>query len=136
MTKQNENIAVAGDRTRVTRVTGGNTYHYTTTTYYLFFTFKSIYIYDEMEQNLFTVLHSNKSPTYWTRTQSILFVAMMSKVFSVTNGSVLHNLDTHSRFQRRFNLIKMSSDALPPLPENRIVVRCFVHHTVSLFINA
>ena len=24
--------AVAGDRTRVTRVTGGNTYHYTTTT--------------------------------------------------------------------------------------------------------
>ena len=64
MTKQNENIAVAGDRTRVTRVTGGNTYHYTTTTYYLFFTFKSIYIYDEMEQNLFTVLHSNKSPTY------------------------------------------------------------------------
>ena len=25
-------IAVAGDRTRVTRVTGGNTYHYTTTT--------------------------------------------------------------------------------------------------------
>ena len=27
-----KNIAVAGDRTRVTRVTGGNTYHYTTTT--------------------------------------------------------------------------------------------------------
>jgi hypothetical protein len=25
-------IAVAGDRTRVTRVTGGNTHHYTTTT--------------------------------------------------------------------------------------------------------
>ena len=25
--------AVAGDRTRVTRVTGGNTYHYTTTTF-------------------------------------------------------------------------------------------------------
>ena len=25
-------LAVAGDRTRVTRVTGGNTYHYTTTT--------------------------------------------------------------------------------------------------------
>ena len=25
--------AAAGDRTRVTRVTGGNTYHYTTTTY-------------------------------------------------------------------------------------------------------
>ena len=24
--------AVAGDRTQVTRVTGGNTYHYTTTT--------------------------------------------------------------------------------------------------------
>ena len=24
--------AAAGDRTRVTRVTGGNTYHYTTTT--------------------------------------------------------------------------------------------------------
>ena len=26
-------IAVAGDRTRVTRVTGGNTHHYTTTTH-------------------------------------------------------------------------------------------------------
>ena len=25
-------VAVAGDRTRVTRVTGGNTHHYTTTT--------------------------------------------------------------------------------------------------------
>ena len=34
--------AVAGDRTRVTRVTGGNTYHYTTTTYVctLSYTFK------------------------------------------------------------------------------------------------
>ena len=31
--KKGKNIsAVAGDRTRVTRVTGGNTYHYTTTT--------------------------------------------------------------------------------------------------------
>ena len=31
--KQNyKKFAVAGDRTRVTRVTGGNTYHYTTTT--------------------------------------------------------------------------------------------------------
>ena len=31
--KESEKIfAVAGDRTRVTRVTGGNTYHYTTTT--------------------------------------------------------------------------------------------------------
>ncbi|OMO91366.1 hypothetical protein CCACVL1_07133 [Corchorus capsularis] len=26
-----QNFAVAGDRTRVTRVTGGNTHHYTTT---------------------------------------------------------------------------------------------------------
>ena len=31
-TWQNKNNAVAGDRTRVTRVTGGNTHHYTTTT--------------------------------------------------------------------------------------------------------
>jgi hypothetical protein len=31
MTKR-ECDAAAGDRTRVTRVTGGNTYHYTTTT--------------------------------------------------------------------------------------------------------
>ena len=35
--QKGEKIAVAGDRTRVTRVTGGNTYHYTTTT--LIFTF-------------------------------------------------------------------------------------------------
>ena len=39
LTKNNDDIkietlknAVAGDRTRVARVTGGNTYHYTTTT--------------------------------------------------------------------------------------------------------
>ncbi|XP_014496074.1 ribokinase [Vigna radiata var. radiata] len=49
-------------------------------------------------------------------------MACMSKLFGVTSGSVLHNLDSHLRFQRRFNLIKMSSDALPPLPENRVVV--------------
>ena len=30
--KSCKTFAVAGDRTRVTRVTGGNTYHYTTTT--------------------------------------------------------------------------------------------------------
>lgn len=30
--KKKHNFAVAGDRTRVVRVTGGNTYHYTTTT--------------------------------------------------------------------------------------------------------
>ena len=30
--RRKKNIAVAGDRTRVTRVTGGNTHHYTTTT--------------------------------------------------------------------------------------------------------
>ena len=30
--KKIKKIAVAGDRTRVTRVTGGNTHHYTTTT--------------------------------------------------------------------------------------------------------
>ena len=30
--RKNKTFAVAGDRTRVTRVTGGNTYHYTTTT--------------------------------------------------------------------------------------------------------
>ena len=30
--KNYKKYAVAGDRTRVTRVTGGNTYHYTTTT--------------------------------------------------------------------------------------------------------
>ena len=30
--KIKKKIAAAGDRTRVTRVTGGNTYHYTTTT--------------------------------------------------------------------------------------------------------
>ena len=30
--EKKKNYAVAGDRTRVTRVTGGNTYHYTTTT--------------------------------------------------------------------------------------------------------
>ncbi len=30
---RNFNCAAAGDRTRVTRVTGGNTYHYTTTTF-------------------------------------------------------------------------------------------------------
>ena len=29
---KNEKNAVAGDRTRVARVTGGNTHHYTTTT--------------------------------------------------------------------------------------------------------
>ena len=29
--KRKNNFAVAGDRTRVTRVTGGNTYHYTMT---------------------------------------------------------------------------------------------------------
>ena len=28
----NKTVAVAGDRTRVARVTGGNTHHYTTTT--------------------------------------------------------------------------------------------------------
>jgi hypothetical protein len=31
--KKKQKIAVAGDRTRVTRVTGGNTHHYTTTTW-------------------------------------------------------------------------------------------------------
>ena len=30
--KKKNKYAVAGDRTRVTRVTGGNTHHYTTTT--------------------------------------------------------------------------------------------------------
>jgi hypothetical protein len=40
-------IAAAGDRTRVTRVTGGNTYHYTTTTLmflWRIFWFKYLYI--------------------------------------------------------------------------------------------
>ena len=32
VSKDKNGNAVAGDRTRVTRVTGGNTYHYTTTT--------------------------------------------------------------------------------------------------------
>ncbi|CAN7052971.1 unnamed protein product [Brassica rapa subsp. trilocularis] len=36
------NNAVAGDRTRVTRVTGGNTYHYTTTTWLLNVLFLSL----------------------------------------------------------------------------------------------
>ncbi|CAL9778649.1 unnamed protein product, partial [Musa acuminata subsp. burmannicoides] len=31
--KHKNHHAVAGDRTRVTRVTGGNTHHYTTTTW-------------------------------------------------------------------------------------------------------
>jgi hypothetical protein len=31
--KKTKKNAVAGDRTRVTRVTGGNTHHYTTTTW-------------------------------------------------------------------------------------------------------
>ena len=40
-----QKFAVAGDRTRVTRVTGGNTHHYTTTTWMLtsFFKLKGKY---------------------------------------------------------------------------------------------
>jgi hypothetical protein len=47
--KQKTKIAVAGDRTRVVRVTGGNTYHYTTTTlvfkfeYFIFFIYYYFY---------------------------------------------------------------------------------------------
>jgi hypothetical protein len=45
--KQKTKIAVAGDRTRVVRVTGGNTYHYTTTTLVntLYFLFIIIFIF-------------------------------------------------------------------------------------------
>ncbi|TKY62284.1 DNA-directed RNA polymerase III subunit RPC8 [Spatholobus suberectus] len=67
---------------------------------------------------------NSESPTTRTRTEPFLSVAMacMSKLFAVTNGSVL-NLNSPRCFSFRFTAkIKMSSDALPPLPENRIVV--------------
>ena len=55
--KQNK-FAVAGDRTRVTRVTGGNTYHYTTTTSWLFNAQLSILRSADYPQN---VLHCRGS---------------------------------------------------------------------------
>jgi hypothetical protein len=42
--KQIKKNAVAGDRTRVTRVTGGNTHHYTTTTLLLDLLFSDNFI--------------------------------------------------------------------------------------------
>ena len=45
-TNKIKKFAVAGDRTRVTRVTGGNTHHYTTTTKLKFsYPFRSLYTY-------------------------------------------------------------------------------------------
>ena len=59
--KKIKTLAVAGDRTRVTRVTGGNTYHYTTTTWCLLSDFYTMLYYFVTFRTQFNVYCIRKS---------------------------------------------------------------------------